>query len=117
MRIAAHIKTSVAALALAAFAVAPATAQDMDLTDEMIMERDPVAEEMIGEGYVGAERAWVRPSEVVAMLRERGYTNIREFDVEFNQYEVEAMSPVGEDVEMDINPYTGEIVKVERNWF
>lgn len=107
--------TTTAALALAAFVFAPASAQE--LTDEMIVERDPVAEEMIGEGYVGADPTWVRPSEVVAMLRERGYTNIREFDVEFNQYEVEAMNPLGEDVEMDINPYTGQIVKVERNWF
>ena len=46
-----------------------------------------------------------------------GYTNIHDFDVEWRVYEVEATTPAGEDVEIEIDPITGSILDIDEDFF
>lgn len=100
------------AFAIAAIAAAPAIAQEnQDMT-----AADEAARTMVIEAYV-ADTPYQTPSEVVAMLRERGYTEIEDFDVEWGEYEVEATSPRGDGVELEIDPLTGAIIDIDDDWF
>lgn len=72
---------------------------------------------MVTRSYIITPLTPVTPSEVVAKLRELGYTGIRDFDVEYRIYEVEAISPLGEEVEIEIDPATGAILEIEEDFF
>lgn|GEM_PF-1766167 len=37
--------------------------------------------------------------------------------MEWGEYEVEAMSPAGEDVEIEIDPVTGAILEIDEDFF
>lgn len=87
------------------------------LTDAELLEVDRAAETMMGRVNAREVPTYMTPTEVAAMLQERGYTNITEFDVEWNHYEVEAFTPTGEEVEIEVDPVTGRILDVEENWF
>ena len=110
------IRVLFAASAVALFA-AEAPAQTVELTDERIGEADLAAERMFGGRYIRDPVNYWRPSEVVVRLRELGYVNIHDFDMEWDNYEVEATSPTGEDVEIEIDPVTGAITDVDEDWF
>jgi uncharacterized membrane protein YkoI len=103
----------IAAASAAALMALPAFAQsDMDMTDA-----DAAAKEMMGasEGVSGS--TYRTPSQVIERLHEIGYTDIDDFDVEWGQYEVEATSPGGDDVELEIDARTGTILDVDDDWF
>lgn len=104
--------TAAASMTAAAMTAAPALAQD-DMA-----EADRAAEEMMAEIYVYDTVDYKTPSQIIANLRERGYTNIEEFDVEWGGYEVEAVPPGGTDeMEIEIDPVTGAIEDIDENWF
>ena len=90
----------------------PALAQDAEMADA-----DVAAEDMMTSIYVREVPDYWTPSEVVARLSDLGYTNIDEFDVEWGDYEVEAMAPNGNEVEIEVSPITGEILDIDDNWF
>lgn len=104
-----------AAVALSAFLAAPAAAQQNQQTDDMAAA-DEAARTMVIEAYV-PDTPYKTPGEVVAMLRERGYTDLHDFDVEWGNYEVEGTNPGGNDVELEIDPLTGAIVDIDDDWF
>ncbi len=110
------VRTLVAAAAVTLFAI-QAPAQTVDLTDEQIGDADLAAERMFGDRYIRDPVNYWRPSEVVARLRELGYVNIHDFDMEWDNYEVEATTPGGDDVEIEIDPVTGAITDVDEDWF
>ena len=102
-----------------AFAL-PVVAQDADvvvITDEEFAEAERAAGTMVEQLYVRDLPTYWTPREVVERLQELGYTNIHDFDVEWSHYEVEAYVPNGEDVEVEVDPVTGQILDVEENWF
>lgn len=105
-----RLTTAAAAIALAASTAMPAAAQE-DMTGA-----DDAADLMITEVYV-PDTPYMTPTEVVAMLTARGYTDLHDFDVEWGNYEIEGTSPGGEDLELEIDPLTGAIVDVDRDWF
>jgi hypothetical protein len=106
-----HAIAAVAGATLLLAAAGQATAQ------EDMAEADEAAREMMMRTHVYEVGAWRMPSEVVARLRELGYTGIDDFDVEYGEYEVEAQTPDGEAVEIEINPVTGAIMDIDENWF
>ncbi|WP_404378717.1 hypothetical protein [Caenispirillum salinarum] len=106
--------TAAASMTAAAMTAAPALAQD----DADMAEADRAAETMMTEVYVYDTTPYKTPSEIIANLRNRGYTDIDDFDVEWGYYEVEAIPPGGDDdVELEIDPITGAILDIEDNWF
>ena len=82
-----------------------------------MQDADVAADTMMTTVYAREVPAYWRPSEVIARLHELGYTNIDEFDVEWGEYEVEALAPNGNEVEIEISPVTGEILEIDDNWF
>lgn len=103
--------TAVCAAALFSAALTtPAAAQDWS-------DADAAAEEMMTGMYVYDAADYKLPSQIVANLMERGYTDIDDFDVEWGEYEVEATSPTGDDVELEIDPISGAIMDVDDDWF
>ena len=103
---------TIAALALP---VGAQEATEMAGTD--MQEADVAADTMMTTVYARELPPYWTPSEVIARLQELGYTNIDEFDVEWGEYEVEAMAPNGNEVEIEISPVTGEILDIDDNWF
>lgn len=87
------------------------------VTQEEMQEADRAAETMIGRLYVREVPTYWTSSEVIARLQALGYTNISDFDVEWNHNGVEAVAPNGEEVEIEVDPVTAQILDVEENWF
>ena len=105
--------------AIAQVAVTEATDAQIEtpMTQEEMQEADRAAETMIGRIYVREMPTYWSSGEVIARLQELGYTAITEFDVEWNHYELEAVAPNGEEVEIEVDPVTGQIVDIEEDWF
>jgi len=65
----------------------------------------------------------LRPASVGRCLRKQipvavhSCTNTHDVVVEWGEYEVEAMSPAGEDVEIEIDPVTGAILEIDEDFF
>jgi len=119
-----------AAVLTTLFAISPATAQsegkqtgqqneqgDANKKSQNMAEQDKAAEEMINMIYVYETTPFRTPTSVVAKLIDLGYTNIHDFDVEYNSYEVEATNMDGNEVELTIDPITGAITDIDNNWF
>lgn len=92
-------------------------AQQSPMTEEEMAAADEAAERMVATIYIREPVTQWTAGEVIARLQELGYTNISEFDVEWGHYEVEAMAPNGNEVEIEIDPITGAILDIEDNWF
>ena len=105
---------TVAALGLPAWAQETEGAETAE-TD--MQDADVAADAMMTTVYAREVPAYWTPSEVIARLQELGYTDIDEFDVEWGEYEVEAIAPNGNEVEIEISPVTGEILDIDDNWF
>lgn len=112
---------SLKAVCACALIAVPAWAQETEtetgMTEAEMQEADRAAENMITRLYVREVPAYATTGEVIERLQGLGYTNITEFDVEWNHYEVEAIAPNGEEVEIEVDPVTGQILDVEENWF
>ncbi|MEQ8483069.1 MAG: PepSY domain-containing protein [Pseudomonadales bacterium] len=54
-------------------------------------------------------------AEVGAMLEAQGYRRVRELDLDEAVWDVEAVSPDGQPVELRVHGFTGEILVVERD--
>lgn len=65
--------------------------------------------------YKANQDTWMHPEQVMAKLREQGYEYIFDFDIEDDEYEVEALGPDGDDLELTIDPQTAEVLEVEDN--
>lgn len=104
-------RLSFAALLGAATLVAlPAAAHDFDVEEA----REDVAE-LIGKEYVGATEMPMSVTATVALLEALGYSEIEEFEVEDGVYEIEATGPDGEEVELELDPLTGEVLESEED--
>ena len=91
--------------------VAPAAgAQEHDFD---MKEAQREIAELVATEYEGAETLPMTATAVVTMLEGLGYTAIQDFDVDRDEYEVEATAPGGEEVEIEIDPLTGEILEIE----
>lgn len=99
-----------AAVAAAAALSLPVAAQDFDMGEA---EREIA--ELINEKYLGADALPMSATAVVALLEQLGYTGIDDFDVDDDEYEIEATSPDGIEVELEIDPLTGEILEIEED--
>jgi len=55
----------------------------------------------------------VQPAAVVADLAGRGYSDIHDIEWDDGRWEVEAVSPQGKRVDIEIDPTTGEILHEE----
>lgn len=99
-------------LSLASAAIARDEVSDADMADA-----DQAAEDMLVQMYVYEPVEYRTPTEVMTRLRELGYTNFEEFDVEWGSYEVEATDPDGDDVEIEIDPLTDSITDIDEDWF
>ena len=102
--------TCVTALALAA---TPALAQDLDIDLEDTQE---AIDEMIAEVYVYETVVPKSAADVIAKLEDLGYTEIEDFDVEWDEYEIEATGPDGEEYEIEMDPITGRILEIEEDF-
>ena len=118
------IKNFLGTTLAASLLVAPAWAQSENvdgqnggMTEQEMSDAEQASERMMGRLYVRELPTYWTPSEVVARLQELGYSQITDFDVEWNHYEVEALAPNGEEVEIEIDPVTGQILDIEENWF
>ncbi len=78
---------------------------------------DRAADLMIRRIYIETPVEVVLPSAVMTRLRQLGYRNLHDFDIERGLYEVEATSPAGSDVELEIDPISGAILDIDDNWF
>ncbi|MGF1607239.1 MAG: PepSY domain-containing protein [Rhodothalassiaceae bacterium] len=105
-----RLSAGVAAIALATAVSLPAAAEDW-------ADEDQAAREMMAGVFVYDVGDFMLPSEVAANLLERGYTEIEDFDIEYNRYEVEVEMASGEELELEIDPVTGAILDVDDNWF
>ena len=92
---------------------APAFAQENGIDME---ETQEAADAMITSVYVYEPVTAKSVEEVVNKLADLGYTEIEDFDVEWDEYEVEAVTPGGEEVEIDIDPITGRILEIEEDF-
>ena len=99
-----------AAFAVAGLAALPALAHDFNVEEA----QEEVAD-LVGREYADATDLPMTVTAVVAHLEALGYTEIDDFDVEDGAYEIEATGPDGEEVEMKLDPMTGEIVESEGN--
>ena len=116
-----------AAIGVAALIAVPAVAQQQPqqqpqgtAQQQQAMDTegaDRAAEVMVGRVYVHDPATPMPVSAIMEKLEELGYTNIHDFDVEWGEYEVEATSPGGQDVEIEIDPITGAILDVEEDFF
>lgn len=111
-----HLILGSAALVMSLTLGSAAIAQD-EVSDADMAEADQAAMDMMQEMYVYEPLEYRSPTEVITRLRELGYTNFRDFDVEWGSYEVEATSPDGDEVEIEINSITGSIADIDENWF
>ena len=115
-------KTSLlSAMALSMAVALPAAAQDkadrMAEALQSLPEEDQAAREMMARIYIYDPVTFKLPSQVIANLRERGHTDIDDVDIEYNAYEIEAVSPDGNEVELEIDPISGAIRDIDENWF
>ena len=99
-----------AALGAATLAALPALAQDFDMGDV----QEEIAE-LTATEYEGAEALPMSATAVVGMLEQLGYTEIEDFDVDSDEYEIEATNAEGIEVEIELDPVTGEILEVEED--
>ena len=104
--------TLLAAIAAAALFTGGAVAQE---NDDMA-EADRAAEDMMTAVYVYETVDYLLPSEVMNRLQALGYSNFEDFDVEYGAYEVEATTPDGDEVEIEIDPISGAILDVDEDW-
>jgi uncharacterized membrane protein YkoI len=95
----------------------PAEQQQQAMDEQTMEDAAGAAEAMVGRVYVYEPATPVPPAMVIERLQELGYTNIHDFDVEWGEYEVEAMSPAGDDVEIEIDPITGAILEIDEDFF
>ncbi|WP_029032084.1 PepSY domain-containing protein [Salinarimonas rosea] len=102
--------------AAVAVACAPALAQDQAADEQAMAEAGRAADMMIERSSIILPVAPKTPDEIVTRVRELGYTNIRDFDVEFRTYEVEATSPGGDEVEIEVDPLSGAILDTDENF-
>lgn len=96
-----------------------AVAQNNDetMTQEEITTADEAADTMFIEVYGETVPTYMTVGEAIERMQAAGYTNIHDFDVEWGRYEVEAIAPDGNEVEIEFDPVTGAILDVEDNWF
>lgn len=78
---------------------------------------DEAANLMVRRIYIHEPATIVLPSAVMARLRTLGYRDLRDFDIERGVYEIEATSPSGQAVELEVDPVSGAIVDIDENWF
>ena len=55
------------------------------------------------------------PTEVVEKVKAAGYTNIHDVEFDDGRWELEATSPAGEAVDLEVDPDTGKIVHEEKD--
>ena len=79
-------------------------------------EADEAAEDMMTAVYVYDTVDYLLPSDVMNRLQSLGYSNFEDFDVEYGAYEVEATTPDGDEVEIEIDPISGAILDVDEDW-
>ena len=99
-----------ALLGAAAVAALPAAAHDFDFEEA---QKDVA--ELTATEFEGANALPLSVTAVVGLLEELGYTDIEDFDVDRDEYEVEATNPEGIEVEIELDPVTGEILEVEED--
>ena len=92
---------------------APAFAQENDIDME---ETQAAADAMITSVYIHEPVTAKSVEEIVNKLVDLGYTEIEDFDVEWDEYEVEAVTPDGDEVEIEIDPITGRILEIEEDF-
>lgn len=56
---------------------------------------------------------WLSLKDVMTKLEAAGYRDFREIEREKNKYEVKATDPQGQQVELDVDPVTGDVLKTE----
>ncbi|WP_153163634.1 PepSY domain-containing protein [Zoogloea sp. 1C4] len=56
---------------------------------------------------------WMSIKDVLNKLEAVGYRDFREVDRDDNLYEVKAVDPQGQRVELDVDPITGQVLRVE----
>lgn len=57
---------------------------------------------------------WLDHAQLERSVRSRGY-EVRKIEIDDGRYEVDAIDPDGQRVEMHVDPLTGKILKVERD--
>jgi hypothetical protein len=102
-------------LASVTFLATPVSAQEA--VDIDTLGADAAAETMMTSRWTQDVPTYRTPTETIARLEELGYSEIEEFDVEWGVYEIEAVAPNGNEVEVEISPETGQILEIEDNWF
>ncbi len=104
-----HAGFAAVAAAATLFAL-PAAAQDFD-----VGEAEREIAELTAEEYQDSDTLPMSATAVVGLLEQLGYTGIHDFDVDSDEYEVEATSPAGIEVEIELDPVTGEILEIEED--
>jgi len=56
---------------------------------------------------------WLTMQQVQTKLEAAGYRDFQKIEREDNKYEVKAIDPQGQRVELDLDPVTGDILKTE----
>ncbi|HAF56345.1 MAG TPA: PepSY domain-containing protein [Thauera sp.] len=60
-----------------------------------------------------AQSNWMSIKDLLNKLEAAGYRDFREVERDDNRYEVKAVDPQGQRVELDVDPVTGDILKTE----
>lgn len=97
--------------------VALAQTEGESMTEEEMAAADEAAANMFVQIYGDAVPTYTTVPEAIDRMEAMGYTGIHEFDVEWGRYEVEAIAPDGNEVEIEFDPVTGAILEIEDNWF
>lgn len=106
---------SVCCMLVSSVAVAQTDGEAM--TEEEMTAADEAAETMFVQVYGDAAPTYTTVPEAIERMEAMGYTNIHDFDVEWGVYEVEAVAPDGNEVEIEFDPVSGAILEIEDNWF
>jgi hypothetical protein len=67
------------------------------------------------QAQTGATPGTLSPAEVVRKVEAAGYTNIHDLEYDDGRWELEATSPAGVPVDLDVDAATGKILNEERD--
>ncbi|HEV7346031.1 MAG TPA: PepSY domain-containing protein [Devosia sp.] len=105
------LTTTAACLLLTTAAIA-----QVEITPDEFTAADEAAARMYGGVYGDAPPTYMSTSDAIDRIQAMGYTGIHDLDVEWGVYEVEAIAPNGNEVEIEFDPVTGAILEVSDNW-
>lgn len=103
------LAAALGALALTTLGALPAPAGDVDFD---LAETEKEIAAIIDEEFRDATVLPMSATAAIGLLEQLGYSGIESFEVHAHEYDIEATSPGGRAVQIEMDPLTGDILEV-----